>query len=470
MRLEYLKNRLEYLKNRKILILGFGKEGRDSFRFLRKLFPTKVLGVGDRQKKIKNQKSKIKNLIEKDKRIKWHLGEDYLKALKDYDLIIKSPGIPIHLPEIEKAFKERKITSQTEIFFSAVALGRGRENCPAPLDSKHLTGQGKIVGITGTKGKGTTATLIYKILREGGLRAHLVGNIEKPVLQFLFSATPKDIYVFELSSHQLYNLRKSPQIAVFLNLYPAHLDFFRNFREYVLAKANITRYQNKNDYLIYDSKDKIVREIAKKSKAKKIPIPTNYEYLRNIRIPLVGKFNFKNIMAAVTVGKIFGIPDKKIIRAIKKFKPLPHRLEFVGTFKGIKFYNDSLATIPESAVAAIEALGDNLETIILGGSENNVNPQKLAKKILESKIKNLILFPTTGEKIWKEISGYQRSRVVLRHFFVNNMAEAVKLAYQWTGKGKICLLSPAYPSFSLFKDYKERGNLFKKYVRIYGKG
>jgi UDP-N-acetylmuramoylalanine--D-glutamate ligase len=193
---------LEELKDKKILILGFGREGRDNFRFLRKLFPKKIIGIGDRSEKIKDQKSKIKNLLNGDKKIKWHLGENYIKALKKYDVIIKSPGIPFKiLPKTAL----RKITSQTEIFF---------ENCP-----------GKIVGITGTKGKSTTAALIYKILKTGGLKAHLVGNIGKPVLNLLFTATPKDVYVYELSSHQLYNLKKSPQIAVFLNIYPEHLDY-----------------------------------------------------------------------------------------------------------------------------------------------------------------------------------------------------------------------------------------------------
>jgi UDP-N-acetylmuramoylalanine--D-glutamate ligase len=130
-----------------------------------------------------------------------------------------------------------------------------------------------------------------------------------------------------------------------------------------------------------------------------------------------------------------------------------------------------LATIPESSVSAIEALGRNVQTIIMGGSESNVDSQKVAKKVLESNIKNVILFPTTGEKIWKALRLAQLSqgKKLPKHFFVNNMADAVKLAYQWTEKEKICLLSPAYPSFSLFKDYKERGNLFKKYVKKYGK-
>jgi len=448
---------LANFKNKRILILGFGKEGRDNFRFLRKIFPDKVLGVGDRLE-FKNLKLKIKNY----KNVRWHLGKNYLKAIKDYDVIIKSPGVTIHLPEVKKAYKQGKITSQTEIFF---------ENC-----------SGKIIGVTGTKGKSTTASLIYQILKacpERGRRAHLVGNIGKPVLNLLSSATPQDIYIYELSSHQLYNLKKSPHIAVFLNIYPEHLDYYRNFNEYVRAKANITRYQTNQEYLIFNSRDKIIKKIAQKSKARKIPIniisiSKDVEFFDTCRkSQLKGSFNLLNMAAAIQVGQIFKIPKEKIVKAIENFKPLPHRLELVGTFKGITFYNDALSTIPETAILAMEALGESVQTIFLGGFDRKINFKKLAKNILKNKnIKNLILFPTTGEKIWREIvklGGERVSAKLPRHFFVNNMPEAVKLAYQHTQKGKICLLSCASTSFSIFRDYKEKGNLFKKYIKKYGK-
>jgi len=392
--------KLNELKNKKILILGLGKEGVDTFRFLRKIFPKKVLGVADRLK-ISDLRFKIK-----DRKVRWHLGRNYLKALKNYDVIFKSPGIPIHLPEIERAQKLGKITSQTEIFF---------DNCP-----------GKIIGVTGTKGKSTTTALIYEVLKGGGIKAHLVGNIGKPVLNLLLSATPKDIYVYELSSHQLYNVKKSPQLAVFLNLYPEHLDYYKNFNEYARAKANITKYQTERDFLIFNSQDKLVKEIAEKSKAKKIPIK--------------GKFYLLNVAAAKAVGKIFGISEKNIKKAIKNFKPLPHRLEYVGKFRGIKFYNDALSTIPETTIAALDNLGNNVQTIFLGGFDRGLDFKNLAKRVLKSKIKNLILFPTTGEKIWREIISL-KNKNKFKAFLVQNMRDGVKLAFEHTGKGKICLLS-----------------------------
>jgi len=441
--------RFQELATKKILILGLGKEGRDNFKFLRKIFPHKVLGAADRLK-LKELNDKVKKMIRLDKRVKLHLGPNYLKSLKNYDVILKSPGIS---PKTIAPFitKEQRITSQTEVFF---------QNCP-----------GKIVGITATKGKSTTTSLIYKILKEDDIRAHLVGNIGRPVLRLLLSATPKDVYVYELSSHQLLGLKKSPQAAVLLNIFPEHLDYYRGFKEYIKAKANITRYQEEKDYLIFNSKNEIVKKIAKSSKAQKRDLNSvKIKKIISIKdVPLKGKFNLQNVKAAILVGKIFEVPDKKIARAIKNFKPLPHRLELVGTFRGITFYNDALATIPESTIEAIEAFDNNVQTIILGGFDRGLNFKKLAKKVLESKIKTVILFPTTGERIWKEIlqQAQHKPPKLPQHFFADNMPEAVRLCYQETKKDGICLLSTASPSFSIFRDYKEKGNLFKKYVKKY---
>ncbi|MDP2966878.1 MAG: UDP-N-acetylmuramoyl-L-alanine--D-glutamate ligase [bacterium] len=433
--------KLNDLKNKKILILGFGREGKDTFLFLRKLFPKKIIGIAD----------KLENIKKPDENTSLHSGKNYLNFLKDYDVVIKSPGIPF---KILPKSSLKKIITQTDVFF---------DNCP-----------GEIIGVTGTKGKSTTTSLIYGILKAGKIKAHLVGNIGKPVLNFLFSASPKDVYVYELSSHQLYNLKKSPHIAVMLNIYPEHLDYYRNFKEYVNAKTNIARYQTKNDYLVYNSADKIVKEIAGKSKTESRNSETKVKKRISFsspakKIPVKGEYYELDKNAARAVGKIFKIPGKIIDKAVEKFKYLPHRLELVGTFRGITFYNDALATIPEATMAAIETLGKRVQTIMLGGFDRNIDFKNLAKKVLESKIKTIILFPTTGEKIWREIIKKAKSRGLPNHFFVSNMEDAVKLAYQHTKPGEICLLSTASSSFSIFKNYEEKGNLFKKFVKKYGK-
>jgi UDP-N-acetylmuramoylalanine--D-glutamate ligase len=436
--------KLKDLKKNKILILGLGVEGMDTLEFLRELFPKKSIGIGDRLKP-KNLNLNTQKIITKDKNLNLYLGEDYLKALKDYDIIIKSPGIQ---PKILKPFlkKSQAITSQTEIFFN---------NCP-----------GKIVGITGTKGKSTTTSLIYTILKENGIKAYLGGNIGKPMLSLLSSAKPENVYVCELSSHQLLNLKKSPHIAVFLNIYQEHLDYYKDFKEYLSAKSNIACYQKKTDYLVFNSRSKLINKIAKKSKAKKIPISTIK--IKKFDTLLKGDFNVFNIKAAIAVAKLFDIQDKDILKSIKKFKPLKHRLEYIGTYKGIKFYNDALSTIPEATIAALDVLRNKVETIFLGGLDRGVDFKGLAKRILKSKIKTLILFPTTGSNIFKEIIALD-SKKKYRAVMVLNMKDGVELAFKNTTKGKICLLSTASPSFTLFKDYKEKGDLFKKYVKFYGR-
>ena len=397
---------LEEFKNKKIAILGFGREGQDTFKFLKKLFPKKKIDIADQK-----------------------FDKNYLQKLKNYDIIIKSPGIPfkkIHRCHLWK------ITTQTEIFF---------ENCP-----------GTIIGVTGTKGKSTTAYWIYQVLKNAGKKVHLIGNIGVPVLASLLKAKKDDIFVYELSSHQLYNLKQSPHIAVLLNIYPEHLDYYRNFKDYWQAKANIVKYQTKNDYLIYNAADPLVRKIAEKSKTKKIPIN--------------GKYYALNRAAAEAVAKIFKAPMPK------KLKMLPHRLEYAGKFKGIEFYNDSLSTIPETAIEALDFLGDKVQTMILGGFDRGLDFGELAKWLLRSKVKTLILFPTTGKRILNalnDLSDLRHRSIIERCRKSLNMEEAVKLAYKYTDRGKICLMSPASPSFGIFKDYAQRGDLFKKFVKKYGR-
>lgn len=438
--------KIEELRNKKIIILGFAREGIDNFLFLRKLFPEKIIGIGDK-KELRELSKKAQEIIKKDKKIKTHLGEKYLNFIEKYEVILKSPGIPFK--EISPFLKKNQIlTSQTDIFL---------ENC-----------KGIIIGVTGTKGKSTTASLIYKILKEAKKNVHLIGNIGKPVLSFLFKKTKNKIFVYELSSHQLSNLKISPQIAVFLNLYPEHLDYYRNFKEYAEAKANITKWQKEKDFLIYNPKNKIVKKIAQKTKAKKIKI--DFEKYKNFlkKIKLIPS---ENIIASIEVAKLLKIQNKIIEKALSKFKNLPHRLEYVGKFKGIEFYNDSLSTIPQSTILALDFLGKRVKTLILGGTDRGVDFKNLAKEIIKRRIKTIILFPPSGERILKEIlkEAERKKRRPPFYFLTKSMKEAVKICYFETNKGEICLLSPGSPSFSCFKDYKERGNLFKKYVKYFGK-
>lgn len=420
--------KLNKLEDKKILILGFGREGKATFNFLKKHFPEKKIGIADKSD-----------------------GKKYLDTLKNYDVIIKSPGIP-YLPEIKKARKRGKIiTSATNIFFDNF--------------------KGKIIGITGTKGKSTTTSLIYEILKNGGFDVYLVGNIGHPALDLLDKMNDNSIVVFELSSFQLSDLTLSPHIVVITNIFPEHLDWHGSFEDYKKSKENIIKFQNELDYLIYNENDPEVLRIVQKSKASKIPfsLSRRNEILEGIieekDVPLTGQFNVGNVIPAIITAKLFNIQNEKITKGIRNFKPLPDRLEFVGKIKGIRFYNDSLATNPMATIVAIEALGNDVETLITGGFDRGLDYSILGRVIFKSKIKNLILFPTTGEKIWNAVRNsnkYQKSSI--KKFDVNNMKEAVRLAYKYTKSGKICLLSPASASFNLFRDYKDRGNQFKRWV------
>lgn len=444
--------KIERLQDKSILILGFGREGQDNYLFLRKVFPEKFLAIADK-KEIKEFDKKTQTALKKDKKLKLYFGKDYLSEIGDYEIILKTPGIS----QKELGSLKPKIISQTQIFFDNF--------------------NGKIIGITGTKGKGTTSSLIYNTLKKAGLNVAIGGNIGHPVLQTLLQKNQPDFFVYELSSHQLQGLKKSPPIAIFLNFFPDHLDYYKTIGEYQRAKKAIYQFQNKNDFFIFNQDDPIAKIFAKKTKAKKISfsLKQKKEIIKIIpekEIPLKGKFNFYNLLASIRVGECLGLKKGAIREGVKTFQPLPHRLEFIGKFQGIDFYNDSMATIPESAVAALEGLGRKVKTLIAGGSDKGSNYQKMGKTIAQNQIKNLILLGQgTGEKIAKEsINFSQRLRQKPPQIFpVNSMPEAVKIAFEKTPAHGICLLSPGSASFNLFQSYKERGELFKKSIQQYAK-
>ena len=472
---------LKEFDNKNILILGLAREGIDTLNFLFKLYPKRSFGVSDRLP-LDNLNVNARKLIKKyQNRLTLFLGDDYLRSINKYDVIIKSPGIPLII--IARFLKPKHtITSQMKIFF---------DHCP-----------GKIIGITGTKGKSTTTCLIYTILKEGGIHAHILGNIGKPVLSSLLTTTPNDVYVCELSCHQLSDMKRSPHIAVFLNIFPEHLDYYGTYEEYQNAKVNICQYQGKEDYLIYNPANLIVKRLIKNSSAIKIPInpqnvnkfmklpdltvgvsspalrreqnPAEAENLLRVHprrginkrdIPLKGDFNLLNIDAAIKVGELYGISQTIIKKAIKEFKPLHHRLEFVGKYKGINFYNDSLATVPEATISAIDVFDPKIDTLITGGFDRGVSYNTLAKRIVNSHIKNIAFLPTTGKIIWDQICKLNHKHRRINVLFTSSMKEAVLFSYRNTKTNRICLMSCASASFNLFKDYQARGNTFKNYVK-----
>jgi len=404
-----IPEQFKFLGIKNALILGYGKEGETSEKYIKKYYPNVKTGVAD-----------IKQ------------GKDYLKKQGNFEMAVKTPGI-------NKKFVKIPYTTATNIFFSKIK------------------GNNKIIGITGSKGKSTTASLTFAILKEAGKNVEFLGNIGRPMLEYLLSPIKKDaIFVLELSSYQLDDLKFSPDISVCTNLFPEHMDYHGSIKNYYGAKKNIINFQNKDDYFVYNPKSKEMAGWLKNYKGRAIPFSKEIS-IKESDIPLIGEHNRNNIRAAVSVAKILNIKDQAINKAIKNFKSLPHRLEFVGQFKGIKFYDDGSSTNPESAIMAIKSL-KNIDTIFLGGEERGYDFSGLEKTIKKYKIKNIVLFPDNGDKIIKNKKDFN----ILK---TSSMMEAVKFAYKNTQNGKICLLSGASPSYSLWKNFSEKGDEFKKMVK-----
>lgn len=454
------------LADKRVLVLGLGIEGLSTLAFLRKQYPDKIIGLADKRPRA-HMDERAKQTIESDPNVTLFLGPDYLEGVEYHDIIFRSPGIPPSaLNEVMTLGKI--LTSNTELFF---------ERCP-----------GRIVGVTGTKGKSTTASMIYEVLKEGGVDARLVGNIGIPPLSSLESSALSTIFIAELSSYQLVGLRRSPHIAVIQNIVPEHLNYHETFEAYVEAKQTIVKFQKENDYVLFNDSYPIPQRIARRSKAVKIPFGFKSSgdvrcYLdggflvfhsRRLKekvisvhsIPLKGNFNTQNVMPSIIVGKHFGVSSEIIAVAIQRFRPLEHRLEYIGSYLGVSYYNDSLSTIPEATIAAMEALNGSSFILLVGGYDRGLKFTVLAQRILAEKVRAVILFPTTGEQLWEEIVRQANSTQELpEHVFVSTMADAVKHTYGIARDGDTVVLSPAAASFSTFRDYRDRGEQFKMEVK-----
>lgn len=417
----------------RVLLLGYGREGQSTEQFLSARLPRLEIETADHAQ-----------------------DKHYLKKVENHSWIIKSPGISPHLKELEQA-KQRGVqfTSATQIFF---------EICPA-----------KIIGVTGTKGKSTTASLIHHLLHTAGWDSVLVGNIGQPALDQVAEINLNTHVVFELSSHQLMDLSKSPQVAVMLNILPEHLDYYADFAEYQQAKLRLTQFQSKNDLLIYIAKNPTLALQIEGSSGAGIRIPLTQEIitagpwsaLNPQQNPLKGTFNWENIAAAWTTVTHLGLSDDQTKLGLSTYRPLEGRLELVGghDFGGIFFYDDRLATIPEAAIAALQTLGTQVQTMFLGGADRKQDFTELGRVVVASGVRNVILFPETGKRVWKSIQIANTGNRDIQHFFVDNMNEAVRLAYQHTSPGKIVLMSNASPSFGLFKDYRDKAEQYQSAIR-----
>jgi len=397
-------------KYKKILILGYGKEGKATEKFLKKYLPETVIGIADQ-----------------------NVDPNYLDEQKKYDLAVKSPGVPKRLVTIP-------YSTATNIFLANI--------------------NNIVIGVTGTKGKSTTASLIYSILKTAGKKVHLVGNIGRPMLLELFKQPDKDeIFVCELSSYQLDDIRYSPHISVITNLFPEHMNYHGSIDNYYLAKKNILKFVKPDDYYCYNPNYPLLKQWTENIKCHLLP-SNRIIYFDQSANPLIGEHNLENIDAATAVAKIFDISDEIIKNAVRNFQPLPHRLQFVGKFKDILFYDDAISTTPESTVCAINSF-QKIGTIFLGGLDRGYDFNELSKIIIDKKIPNIVLFPDSGEKIFNLLK-----KVIRINFLkTKSMEEAISFAYKNTPANTVCLLSTASPSYSLWKNFEEKGNQFQLFVK-----
>lgn len=449
-----LEKLINEFKNKKIVILGFGKEGKSTYKFLRKFLSDTHITIKDQNDNIRHDE-----LIQNDNNITIITGLNYLEDLYEFDIIMKAPGITFKNINIDK-FKD-KIYSQLEFILKYY--------------------KDSIIGITGTKGKSTTSSLMYDILKNNNKDVLLLGNIGNPIFDYLNEINSDTILVIEMSSHQLEFVNYSPKYAIITNFYQDHLDHTNGIEDYYNSKLNIARFQNKEDYLLYyegcDTLDNRIKDNNLKSHILTVNFDNkelytyctdNFIYVNdkpiyniNDQRNLIGKHNLINVMLVLSISNLLELDNSKSIEAINLFTPLEHRLELVGTYNDITYYNDAIATIPEATINGIKAL-KTVNTLIFGGLDRGIDYNLFIDFLNTCDIENLICMPTTGHKIANELTKRNTNKNI---YLVNTLEEAVNTAQKVTKKEHICLMSPAAASYEYYKNFEEKGNAYKQLIK-----
>ena len=442
------------LKDKKLAILGFGKEGRSTYSFIRKHLKDIHLTIID-MKDISNDEVFIG-----DNNVDFIYGENYLSNLEIYDYIIKAPGVS--LKDVKDIKVKEKVTSQLELLLEV-----NRDN---------------IIGVTGTKGKSTTSSLLYEVFKEQNFDVYLLGNIGVPVLDNIELYKEDTLLVIEMSSHQLEFIEVSPHIGIVLNLFQDHLDHAGDLKHYHDNKMRMFKFQNENDIALYGDDNKYLHERVVKDGYKSIFYDIRFDdsvgnensvrikdksiYLNNELLyvdgkrNLLGDHNLNNIMFIMTIAKLKGLDLEKAKETISNFKGLKYRMECIGSFNDITYYNDTIATIPEATINAIKAIG-NVDTLIFGGMDRHIEYGEMIDFLENSSITNLVCMPTTGFTIGNIL----KEKCDKNIFFVNTLEEAYQVSKDNTAKGMSCLLSPAAASYEFFKNFEEKGKAFEEIVR-----
>jgi len=427
---------LNRLRGKRILILGFGREGKSTWRFLQKYLPEAVVAVAD-----KNAMDGVK-----------HSGSQYLEAMYDYDIVIKTPGISL------KDFDTKgvEITSQTDLFLSQFHT--------------------QTIGISGTKGKSTTTSLIYHLLKSSGRDAILTGNIGIPCFDIMEEIKPDSIVVYELSAHQLEFVHNSPRVGVLLNVFEEHLDHFGTFERYKSAKLNLLRFMGENDTaIIHDALLNDTLDLFVNSKV--FSLFDFDDVIDQTALPLKGEHNYLNVKAALLACDAYGVDYRELIPYLYTFKPLEHRLELVGTFSGVTFVNDSISTIPQATISACQAL-QRVDFLLLGGFDRGIDYQPLADYLRANSVPHLLFTGKAGERMMHLMDGVSAGSMTMRSKAPEpvegptlvqylNMEEAFAYISTHAQPGDVCLLSPAASSYDQYKNFEERGQKFKRLAQTF---
>lgn len=439
---------LDDFRGKRVAILGLGIENLALLRYLiaHDIQADYTILDARTKRQLEDRHTSLQELASQhDIRLHWRTGQDYDADLSDFNCIFRIAGYPLFTqPIINAMMAGVTVTSATKLFFD-------------------LSPSKNIIGVTGSKGKGTTASLIYKILKDAGRRAHFGGNIGTALFSFIEKIQPDDWVVLELSSFQTEDLHVSPHIAVFTNFFPDHLaaadpanpNYHKTLHSYWQAKTAIFAYQHKGDLLIADEQlEDMIMTNQPRGKVR---------YFTKSELPsgLIGEHNKKNIAAAILAAKAAGIGIADIKRSVKNFKGLEHRLEFVRAHGDVRYYNDSFATAPHPATIALQSFHPGSVVLIAGGASKAANYRSFAKQIKTS-AKAVVLLPGQGSA---EIERALRNAKYGAIDHAATMANAVRTACKRAEAGDIILLSPACASFGLFANYKERGEQFKEAVK-----
>lgn len=431
----------------KIAIAGFGLEGRVNYNYFRNKYPQAEVVIVD-------ESSAIDRLPENATTL---LGETAFERLQDFDMVVRTAGLAP-----DKIVTNGKIWSATNEFF---------DKCPA-----------RIVGVTGTKGKGTTSSLIASVLRAAGHKVHLLGNIGTPALEVLADIEQDDVVVYELSSFQLWDLERSPNVAVVLMIEPDHLDVHASFEQYIEAKSHIAKFQQPEDMVIYHPDNQFSRQIASLGNGKKqrfgvLEDGGVYTEMNNFCVQgdaicsvealyIVGQHNIDNACAAISavLGLGLDVSREAIKQGLSDFKGLAHRLSLVIDKNGIKYYDDSIATTPGSVIAAIRAFSQP-KVLVLGGVDKGSDYSTMVQMIGDqaSMVRGVVLIGSNAEKLNDLLRDVAVEKTLLGN---QPMSQIVKKATAMARAGDVVILSPAASSFDMFKNYQDRGTQFAEAVRI----